>query len=343
MVREQIGARRPTDGGRGGSQQVNGPGVIAVTGIRTFLGQRLMARLLEARPEVRVVGVDRRRPFRLDQRVRFHRVDLCEPEAGARLAEVLREERVEALVHCAFRREPTADIEMDHELETLGSLHVTNACAAAKVARLVVASTTMTYGPRADNPNFLRESHPLHGHPHAHCVQNRVEVEELVARFAERHPDTTTAVLRPCWIMGPDYYDHVVRHFALPVVPTVLGYDPLLQFVHEEDAVDAFERAVLDGASGVFNVVGKGVLPLSTYLALAGRRSLALPSPLLRRVAAAPSRAQAGDEASGFFDFLRYLWVADGRKGWEHFGEPMYSSREAWISFVASRRLQRYR
>ncbi len=322
---------------------MNGPGVIAVTGLATHLGKRLVARLLESRPRLRVVGIDRRRPFRLDGRVRFHRVDLCDPEAGAQLAEVLRRERAEALVHCAFRREPTADIEMDHELETLGSLHVTNACAAAKLSRLVVASTTMTYGPRPDNPNFLREDHPLRGHPDAHCVQNRVEVEELVARFAERHPDTATTVLRPCWVMGPTAYDHVVRHFSLPVVPTVLGYDPLLQFVHEDDVLDAFERAVLDGPAGVFNVVGEGVLPLSTFLALAGRRNLALPPPILARLAAAPSRAQSGDPANAFFDYLRYLWVADGQKGWDAFGEPLYSSKEAWISFVAARRLERYR
>lgn len=322
---------------------VSAPGVIAVTGLKSFVAQRLVERLVERTPELRVVGIDLRRPFRLDGRVRFHRVDFTEPTAGDRLAEVLRNERVEVLVHCAFRREPTPDIEMDHELETIGSIHVVNACAAAKVGRLVVASSTMLYGPWPDNPNFLTEEHPLRGHPDAHCVQDRVEMEQLLGRWSRKHPDAEVTVLRPCWMIGPEHWDHVVRYFALPVVPTVMGYDPLLQLVHEEDVVDAFEKATLEAHPGIFNVVGRGVLPLSTLLRLGGKRILSLPSPLLYRVASYPTQAQTGDPSSGFYDYLRYLWVADGSRGWDAFGEPAYTTKEAWISFISSRRMRRYR
>jgi UDP-glucose 4-epimerase len=322
---------------------VSAPGVIAVTGLKTTAARRLVERLLERTPELRVVGLDLRRPFRLDPRVRFHRIDLAEPTCGDRIAELLRRERVDALVHCAFRREPTADVEMDHEVETIGSLHVMNACAAAKVRRFVVASSTMLYGPRPDNPNFLTERHPLRGHPEAHCVSNRVEMEGLLAEWAERHPDTEVTVLRCCWIFGPEHWDHVVRYFALPVVPMVMGYDPLMQFVHEEDVVHAFERCILAPHPGVFNVVGEGVLPLSTALRLAGKRVLSLPSAVLYRMAYYPTQQQIGDPPAAFYDYLRWLWVADGRRGWDAFGEPAYTSQEAWISFVSSRRMRRYR
>jgi len=302
-----------------------------------------MARLLERSPALRVVGIDLRRPFRLDGRVGFHRVDLSGPAAGDQVAEVLRRERVDALVHCAFRREPTPDLEMDHEVESIGSLHVLNACAAEKVKRLVVASTTMVYGPHPDNPNFLTESHPLRGHPEAHCVMNRVEMEGMLGEWAEKHPDTCVTVLRSCWPFGPTHFDHIVRYFSLPVVPMVMGYDPLLQLVHEEDLVDAYERAVLVPHPGVYNVVGTGVLPLSTLLHLGGKRTLPLPSPLLYRMANFPTQQQIGDPPAAFYDFLRYLWVADGRRAWDAFGEPIYSTKEAWISFVSSRRMRRYR
>lgn len=319
------------------------PASIAVTGLKSFVGSRLLARLLERTPTIRVVGIDVRRPFRLDERVRFHNVDLSEPDAGAKLADVLRQERVEALVHCAFRREPTPDLEMDHEVETIGSLHVLNACAAAKLHRLVVASSTMLYGPRADNPNFLTEAHPLRGHPQAHCVSNRVEVEELVGDWSTRHPDTEVSVLRSCWTLGTSARDPVEGYFSLPIVPTLLGYDPLLQFVHEDDLLDAYEHATLASFPGVTNVVGRGVLPLSTLLRLGGRRNLPLPARLLYRMASAPSQAQSGDPPGGFYDYLRYLWVADGRRGWDRFGEPEYTTQEAWISFISSRRMRRYR
>lgn len=319
------------------------PGVVAITGLATFLGRSLADRLLAEYPGLRVVGIDQRRPYRLDERVRFHRVDLTEPTADGRLAEVLVRERVEVLLHGAFRTAPSADVELDHELETIGSLHVMHACAAAKVARLVVASSTMLYGPRPDNPNFLREAHPLRGHPQAHSIRNRVAVEALLAEWAARHPDTEVSVLRSCWVFGGSYEDPIVRFFALPVVPKVMGYDPLLQLLHEEDYLHAFECAVLHSHPGIYNVVGSGVLPLTTLLRLAGRRILSLPAPLLYRMAWVPSKSQSGDDPSGFYDYLRYLWVADGRRGWEAFGEPVYTTREAWMSFVSSRRMRRYR
>jgi UDP-glucose 4-epimerase len=321
---------------------VSGPGVVAITGIHGWLGSRLLSRLARG-GGVRAIGIDQRRPMRLDERARFHRVDLTEPTADGALAAILEKERVEVVVHAAFRNDPTPDLETDHELETIGSLHVMHACAAAKVKRLVMASSTMLYGPHPDNPNFLSESHPLRGHRDAHAVRDRVEMEALLAEWARRHPDVEVTVLRSAWIFGPEYWSRVVAYFALPVVAVPLGYDPLMQLVHEHDVLNAFEEAALRPHPGVFNVVGSGVLPLSTLLRLAGKRALRLPSPLLYRLAYFPSQNQTGDPPAAFYDYLRYLWVADGRKGWDAFGEPHYSTKEAWISFVSSRRMRRYR
>jgi UDP-glucose 4-epimerase len=93
----------------------------------------------------------------------------------------------------------------------------------------------------------------------------------------------------------------------------------------------------------VYNVVGNGVLPLTTLLRLGGKRLLPLPPALLSHLANYPTRSQTGDPPAAFFDYLRYLWVADGQRGWDAFGEPVYTTKEAWISFVSSRRMRRYR
>ncbi|MEE8581304.1 MAG: NAD-dependent epimerase/dehydratase family protein [Myxococcota bacterium] len=316
---------------------------IAITGLGTFIGQRLAERLLEAPSRPRILGLGVRRPLRLEGRVRFHTVDLTEPTADGQLAEILAKERVDVVVHTAFRHSPTPDLEYDHELETIGSLHVMNACAAAKVGRLVVSSSTMLYGPHPDNPNFLSEEHELRGHPDAHGVANRIEVEQLLAQWRVRHPDCELCVLRHCWVMGPTFDDHVLRYFERPVVPMLLGYDPLIQFIHEEDLLHCFVAATLESHPGVFNVVGRGVLPLSTLLALAGKKVLQLPSALLYRLAYYPSQGQTGDPPAAFYDYLRYLWVADAARGWAEFGKPTYSTKEAWISFISSRRMRRYR
>lgn len=321
----------------------NSPNCVAITGLGTFLGTGLALRLLELPAGPRVVGIAPRRPPRLEGRLTHRRVDLTHANAADRMAEIFRDEGVDAVAHFAFRRSPTADREADHELETIGSLQVLHACESAKVRRLVLASSTMLYGPHPDNPNFLTEASALRGHRDAHCVRNRVQVEELIGRWGARHPDVEVSVLRHCWVMGPRYDDAVVRYFESSLVPTLLGYDPLLQFIHEEDLLDAFETAVLGSHPGVFNVVAPGVLPLSTLLALAGKRNLRLPASLLFRLAHYPSQGQTGDPPAGFYDYLRYLWVADGQRAWDAFGEPRYSTKEAWISFVSSRRMRRYR
>jgi len=319
------------------------PGTIAVTGLGTFLGKRLQRRLLGRRSRRPLVAIDSRRPYGLPRTVHFHSVDLTDPTADGALAEVFEKEGVGAVLHAAFRSEPTAAVDYDHELETIGTLHLLNACAAGGVRRLVVASTTRVYGPHPDNPNFLTEDHPIRGHADAHNIRNRVEAEGLVADFARRHPEVEVTVLRPCLIMGPTYHDPYVRHFDRNTVPIVLGYDPLIQFLHEEDCLHAFEVALLEGRPGVFNLVGRGVVPLTTLLRSAGKRPLPIPAPLLYRLGRVPSEAQTGDPPGAFFDYLRWLFVADGSKGWDAFGEPHYSTREAWMSFISSRRMRAYR
>ncbi|MDG2050883.1 MAG: NAD-dependent epimerase/dehydratase family protein [Myxococcota bacterium] len=315
------------------------PSRIAVTGLNSEDGVRIVERLLSRDPAAKIMGLDLSRPLRLAGKIDFHALDLTSPTADVVLAERLAAEGVEVLVHLAFRSSPTPDIEEDHELETIGSLHVMNAVAAAKLPRLVVSSSTMLYGARPDNPNYLSESHALRGHPDAHCVQNRVEVENLLADWSARNAETEVTILRSGWVVGPSRSNYISRFFEAPVIPTVLGFDPLLQLLHEDDLLDVYEESILHSHPGIWNVVGREALPLSTLVALAGKRRLALPSPLLYRATDFPSIEQTGDRPAGFFDYLRYLWVADGERAWAEFGDPVYSTQEAWSSFVSSRRL----
>ena len=122
------------------------PGCVAITGLDTFVGQRLADRLLALKDAPRVVGLDLRRPLRHEGHIVFHRVDLTDPSVGTRIAEIFSSEGVDAVAHLAFRSSPTTDLEYDHELETLGSFHVLSACAEADVARLVVASRCRIIG-----------------------------------------------------------------------------------------------------------------------------------------------------------------------------------------------------
>ncbi len=317
---------------------------LAITGLGSFVGQRIATRLLESASPPRVVGLDLSLPRRLEGRVAFHRVDLTEPTADSALAEILEKERCDAVLHAAFFTDPYPDLEYAHELEVVGSLHVMNACAASQVRKLVVTSTAQVYGARADNPNFLTEAHPLRAHPDAHAVRDRAEMEGLLRLFATRHPDMVVTSLRPCWIAGPTYDSAVTRRLGADRVTTLLGYDPLMQFLHEDDLLRAVELALEADAPGPINLAGDGVLPLSTLLRIARRRTLPVPHPFLYRFGYLDAMSRFGDPPAGFYDYLRFLWVVDTSCAHEALGfQPVYTTQEAWMSQVVSRRMRRYR
>jgi UDP-glucose 4-epimerase len=310
----------------------------------SFAGGQLTERLLGRSTSPHLVGLDLRVPRRLEGRLHFHRVDLTQPTADSIVAEILEKERCDAVLHAAFFTDPHPDPEYAHELEVVGSLHVMNAAAAAGVRRLVVMSTAQVYGAFPDNPNHLSEDHPLRGHQAAHAIRDRVEMEQLLALFADRHPDIGVVSLRPCWISGPTYQSAITRRFAGDRVTTLLGYDPLMQLLHEEDLLDAIELALMSDARGAFNLAGEGVLPLSTLLGIAGKRTLPVPHPLLYRLASLEWLSRSGDAPAGFFDYLRFLWVVDTTRAREELGfSPTYTTKEAWMSAVVSRRIRKYR
>jgi UDP-glucose 4-epimerase len=311
---------------------------VAITGIGTFWGRELAARLADRSGVARVLGLDLHRPPGLPSGIDFHCLDLTDSGAAEDLAALLASRQIEVLVHLAFRQSPGLQHEYDHALEVGGSRKVLAACDSVRPLRLVIASTTMAYGPRPGNPNYLSESWPLSGHPEAHCVGNRVEVEKLASEWADSHPETSLTLLRSCWAVGPRYSNSVLQFFAGSVVSTCLGYDPLIQFIHEDDLVTVYAEAALSDHPGVFNIVGKGVSPLSRLLALAGKRGLPLPESALEYWGPQSIQRNSADKASGFYDYLRYLWVADGARGWAEFGQPLYTTQEAWISFVTAHR-----
>ncbi len=301
-------------------------------------------RLLEGPSSPRIVGLDLSVPRALEGRLRFHRVDLTGPTADSVLAELLEKERCEVLLHAAFFTDPHPDREYAHELEVIGTLNVMNASAAAGVRKLVVVSTAQVYGPHPDNPNFLSERHHLRAHPDAHAIRDRAEMEQLLSTFASRHPNISVVSLRPCWVMGPSYTSSVTRHFGSARVTTLLGYDPLMQFLHEQDLLEAVGLALTRDVAGPFNLAGDGLLPLSTLIQLAGKRTRPLPHPLLYRLGYLAAVGRTGDPPAAFYDYLRFGWVVDTERAKQELGfRPGYTTREAWMSCVVERRLESYR
>ena len=310
--------------------------VVAVTGAYSFIGAELIKRLERDRRYYKVLAIDIRKPTFPMSKTQFHKIDLTMPTADADLAAIWKREGVDTVVHAAFLSTPTHANAWAHELESIGTMHVLNACAETAVRKLVVWSQTVVYGAHPLNPNFLSEEHELRGHAsRSRFVKDKAEVERQVRRFAAEHEETIVTTLRTAATLGPHIRNFATRFFARPVAPTMMGYDPLMQLVHERDVIDAFTLTVDNDFAGEFNVVGEGVLPYSTILAMMGKVPLPMPHFVARPLSRALWATQIFDSPPNFLDFLRFLCVADGAKARRVMGfAPLYDIKATIHDFL---------
>lgn len=330
---------------RGEAVRVRAPrGTVAVTGADSFLGRNLIGLLEEDDGYPRIVALDVRRPRTAGRKTRYYEVDLTHPGVEARLAEIFVAEGVETLVHLAFLGSPTAAEAWAHELESVGTMHVLHACRQVSLTKLVTASSTLLYGACPDNPNHLVESRPLRGVRGSRFLQDKIDAEREVARFAEAAPDCTVTVLRLAPLLGPTVQSWVTRWLSRRAVPTLLGFDPLVQFLHEMDSVAAFKLALDRTAPGIFNIVGDGVLPVTTVVKLAGRIAVPLPEAVMRAATSLLWMANLNEAPPHFVSFLRYVCVADGSAASDGLGfVPAFTTREAVLDFAGALRLREAR
>ena len=321
---------------------------IAITGTLGVLGSQLARRLDEDENCRRLVLLDLVPPSRDLKKARYYRVDLTDPTASSRIAEALERERVHVLVHLAFLQHPTRNPGYEHELESLGTMHLVHAL--TRLARtgsaphVVVGSSTLVYGARAANPSFLAEDAPLAGRRDYPLIAEKIDAERQLERLHACEGIAVT-VVRAAPILWPGARTLAGRYLSLPAVPTILGFNPMIQTLSLPDAVEALRRAVERGAatggSGplrAYNVCSPDVLPLHTAIRFCGRRTV----PLLRFAANTMIDAlfQAGlaIAPSPHLDFLQYPCVADGERARAELAfVPTQSTRQTILGFARTR------
>ena len=308
--------------------------VVALTGAHGYLGRQLIQHFEDDPACAGVLALDVRRPELPLAKTRFYRVDLTSSTADAEIAKILSNGNADTLVHAAFLYTMTPAASWAHELEVIGTLRVLDAVRQCPVRKIIMWSLTSVYGARPDNPNYIEESHEPRGTPDDRAVMDRLAAETEFLRFAKENPHVIVTVLRTAHVLGPTIRNHVTQFFRWPFVPALWGRDPLMQFLHEEDFVDAFKAAIERDAPGVFNIAADGVLPYSTVVAMMGRIPVRLPASLVfpaARALAAFSPALSPSLLQG----LRYPCVADTTLARERLGfRPRYDIRAAIADFA---------
>ncbi len=311
--------------------------VVLVTGVSRYLGG-LFASRLSGLPDVdTVIGIDLVPPKSDLGDVRFVRADIRNPIVG----DVISDDDVDTIVHLGVVSSPVSvgGRASMKETNVIGTMQVLAAAQRApSVRRLVVKSSTHVYGASAKDPAVLTEDTEPRRLPRSGYPKDCVEIEGYVRGFARRRSDVTVTMLRCASLIGPAVDTSLTRYLSLPVIPTVLGFDPRLQFCHVDDVLGSLERAVAAGVHGTFNIAGAGVLSLSQVVRRLGRPWVALPAALLPSIAAVVPQLRSADLSSDQVAFLSHGRTVDTTAAEKVLGYvSRFSTEEAFADFMAHR------
>jgi UDP-glucose 4-epimerase len=303
---------------------------VLITGLSSYWGGRL-AQALESFEQIEaIIGVDSREPTLELERTEFVQVQ----NQHSLLARIVRAAEIDTVIDARLIVNSVAAPARDtHDNNVIGTMNILAACSGAEspVRKFVFKSSTHYYGSHQDDPAFLeermRKSHP----PESPLERDIVEAEDAVADFAAKDPDLDVTVLRFANVLGPDVETAFTRMFSLPLVPMMLGFDPRLQFVHEDDVVHALEHAVLSDVPGIFNVAADGVLALSEAIGLLGKRSLPVLPPFGAGLIVGPLRRLGFRIPDEMLGLLRYGRGVDNRDYKATGFEYGFTSRETVI------------
>ncbi len=299
---------------------------VLLTGIAGGQGRLVARRLLEG---FEVCGVDRVPWEGRPRGVTVHQVDLRKKK----FEDVVRTEQPTAIVHMGFIRHFRTDPRLRHDVNVRGTKQLLDHCIHYGVQKLVVLSSGYVYGAFPENPYNMDEDHPLSASRSYPEIRDLVEVDTLATAFIWKYPHIRTCVLRPVNILGYYVQSMIGEYLRQPRVPTMMGFDPMMQFIHEEDICEAIALALAHGLQGVFNVVGPGAVPLHTAIRETGGRAVPLPEPLVRPLFDRLFRLGLWPYPAGAIDFLKYPVTLDGSRFVEATGfKPLFGLQEIFQS-----------
>ncbi len=312
---------------------------VLITGVSGFWGTEL-ARRLERDPEFEyIAGLDVRPPAADLQRTEFIRADVRNPL----LSKLLPRTEVDTVVHCdvLLVPEPGKAPSQLHDINVIGSLQLLAACEKTESVRtIIVRGSAAIYGAEPNAPQFYTEDMARRFPLRTRFQRDIGELENYFENFARRFPQVTVMMLRYQPTLGTAIDSPLTRYMRQSVVPTQLGYDPLLQFVHAEDAVSALEAAVRRPTRGPVNVAGDGSVSLSRLLRRAGRIPVPVPAQLFGAALGAAARLGLARLPPEAVMWLRNGLTVDNHRLTDEVGFRPRSTADAVDDFVSELRVR---
>ena len=320
------------------------PKVVLVTGASRFFGGNVVAALAADPAVERIIAVDARMPSReLSHRMgraEFVRADIRNPL----IRKVVDGNEVDTVIHPAVLSRPPAGggRAAMKDFNVLGAMQLLAVCQKApSVQRVVVRSSSAVYGCGPKDPAKFTEEMSARTPPRGWFARDMIEMEGYVRGLARRRPDIATAILRFPPIVGSRLAGRGVQYSRSPVTPTILGRDPSMQLLHEEDSIAALVHAALGAPGGTFNVAGDGALAMSQAIRRAGRVEAPIPFALFRTVGRSLMGPVMREFLSEQIDYFHFGCGLDTTRMRAELGfSPRWTTVQAFDDFVGGAALR---
>lgn len=302
---------------------------VLITGIAGGRGQLVARKLLRRSPSYRVCGVDRT-PW--EGRPRGVSVAVTDVRKR-RFEDVIRRERPDAIVHLASIRHFNVHPAIRHEVNVNGTRRLIDFSVSHGVKQVVVFSSSYVYGALPENPYYMDESFPLNSSRTYPEMRDLAEMDMLASAYLWKYPEVAIAILRPVNVLGHHVHSAIGRYLRHERVPTVMGFNPMMQFLHEDDCAEAIVLTIEHELRGVFNVVGPGAVPLHVAIHEVGSRPMPLPQAIAIPVIGQLFRWGLYAFPPRAIDFAKYQCTLDGSRFRAATGfEPRFSLAETFAA-----------
>lgn len=287
---------------------------VLVTGAAGSLAKRVIGRL---HPQYKVIAVDFRHKVEIDGGIPSYKVETHKRD----FEDVFRQHKIDAIIHIGRIFAHETDRHRRYNSNVLGMKKLLELAKRYGVGQVIVYSTYLVYGASAYNPALLDEDQPLKAAEVTQELVDSVELESLANIYLWRYPELNITILRPCTVLGPGVRNTMSILLARSLVPVLVGFSPMMQFLHVDDMADAIQLAFEQNKPGIYNVAPEDWIAYQEAAAQCGCKRLPIPSlpPRLPRMIANLLNWDA------FFprymiDFFKYPVVIDGRLFRDTFG-----------------------